>query len=189
MASKRVRLQVAAAIPESRNSLESDPEAAAWPSWVEPAWHLYMRGIAVWSQLARRYGVSDHTVKSQVLKFHEAIRGSLEIPPGEALERYLGGLQEVQEQAWIDHAEAGKNINMRTGCLRTVLDALEKQAAALGVVTKRNAEELTGKNGSSLGFSLADLVKDDDSRSLLIRYAARVCPVNGDAADLGNDAD
>ena len=77
----------------------------------------------------------------------------------------------------------------QVGALRIALDALEKLAAARGVVTKRSAEEVTGKDGKPIGFSLADLVKDDDSRNVLVRYADRVCPRNGDAAHAGDEAD
>lgn len=140
--------------PEASPGAEPPPTGQEWPPWVEPAWKLFMRGQAVWSQLGAKFGVADTTVKRQVLKYHEAARLGMELTQEDAYARYIGGLQQVLEQSWADHATAS-NASAKVGCLRVVLDAQEKLAAASGVVTKREGREHTGPQGGPLTVQVA----------------------------------
>jgi len=145
------------------------PSPEEWADWVEPAWKLFMRGQAVWSQLARRYGVDRETVKRQVMRFHEAARMGLLLSHEDAHARYVGGLQEIAEAAWADHASCSpKDLNAKAGFLRIAMDAMKNLAAASGVVTERSAQENdvnVNFNADGLVDAIRELVADAEGEA------------------------
>ncbi len=148
MPRKKAVVENSAAVLASALGAKLTPKVDVWPDWVESAWHLFMRGQAVWHQLGAKFGVDDKTVKRQVLRFHEAARMGLLLSSEDAHARYIGGLQEIAEAAWADHAACSpKDLNAKAGFLRIAMDAMKNLAAACGVVTERSAQESTFPQG------------------------------------------
>lgn len=92
--------------------------------------------------LAKHYGVDWETVKRNVEKVHLVIQSMEASDVIQARDRYVGALKHTLGCLWQEYAKASED-NTRLGLLKAIASTEEQIAAAEGVVTKRQAEDVT----------------------------------------------
>ena len=114
--------------------------------WHHSSWHDYCRGKRNISELAKKYGVRWNTMKANIVRMAERARVAVESGAVDALGEYVSGLEADLEYAH-DIMHHARNDSARVGALKHIADLREKLAAARGVVTKRQATEVSGPAG------------------------------------------
>lgn len=135
----------------ARNPLRGWDKQEAEP-WQHESWHDYCRGKRNISELAKRYGVRWNTMQANIKRMAERARVAIESGAVDAMGEYVAGMEADLEYAH-EILYGAKNDSARVGALKHIADLREKLAAARGVVTKRQATEVSGPAGGPVQFA------------------------------------
>jgi len=130
-------------------------------AWVVKAWKLWAGGLKNWSAIAREVGKDRETVKKHVERYSATLEAMLDNKRLNPLVELLEGLHQ-DLAAQIGYAVEAKNAYVtRDGEVVEAPDyrtrvAARKEASAVrkdiaqarGVVTKREAQEVSGRGGA-----------------------------------------
>ena len=129
---------------------------------------------------------SEYNWQEEALAYEQRMAEALETEAAKARKRRLKIVQSAIGILVEGMQEKGGKRKFKAESVRD-LEALVKLEAQLLGEPLADRHELTGKDGGPIAtagvVTLTDLVNDDEGRELLLRVAARLCPVNGDAAD------
>lgn len=135
--------KVPASAPEGpATSARSNP----LPEWAMQAYTAHVgRGQPI-NALAREFGLDWSTVKRNIEKVHLAVCAAENSDTVDARAKHEARLREVLKCLWQEYTR-GDNQATRAQLLKSIADVSEKLAACQGVVTRRAAHEVTGKDG------------------------------------------
>lgn len=121
------------------------------------AWKLRLRGVS-YEAIGKQFGKDRDTVRRQVKAHSEALAAARRDGSEDPLESYISGLQEDLQTAVNMAQETGEGTNLaaRVGAHKQVTAIRQLIAAALGVVTERKAQEVTGRDGAPLVVRIAE---------------------------------